>query len=177
MVRYLVLKENMKELKNINKRRNDLEEEISKTLDKITKIVSSSMSNLCKVKEIRKETYEDINQHQHEFLLLDIVEYLEQQHKNIDIYWEWNPHQTGGKHEPDLIGKSDDTIIFSIEATASENPIGAIDKRMKNTLSKFFTENFEGTFFYFVRTATMKNRAETKLSKMPKGSPVKVILL
>lgn len=167
----------MKELKNISKRRNDLEEEISKTLDEITKIISSSKSNLSKVKEIRKEAYEDINQHQHEFLLLDIVEYIKQKHKNIDIFWKWNPHQTGGKHEPDLIGKNNDKIIFSIEATASENPIGAIDKRMKSTLSKFFTENFEGTLLYFVRTATMKTRAETKLSKMPKGSQVKVILL
>jgi len=168
----------MKELKNISEKRNDLDDKISDTLSNVSEIISSRISNLEKLKKIRKEAYEDINQHQHEFLLLDIVKYIAQEHQNIEITWEWNPHQTGGKNEPDLIGKNKNgNVVFSIEATASENPIGAIDKRMKNTLSKFFTENFEGKLLYFVRTATMKKRAETKLDKILNGGKVKVILL
>jgi hypothetical protein len=83
----------------------------------------------------------------------------------MDIIWEWNPHQTGGNDEPDLVGKNNKGIIlYSIEATTSEKPIGVIDKRIKNTLIKI--QKFKGNLMYFVRTNAMKVRAESKLKKL-----------
>jgi hypothetical protein len=53
--------------------------------------------------------------------------------------------------------------LLSAEVTASERPVGTIDTRIRDTLAKL--GNMPGRRFYFVRTASMEQRATTKIEK------------
>lgn len=120
---------------------------------------------------IRMSVAENLNQIQHEYLILRGMTWLLREGIGSDIEWEWNPRQTGTANEPDLRGRRGETVIVSAEATASENPIGAVDKRMQQTLEKL--SRFEGQKFYFVATEIMAQRAKTKVIKG--GWPIKVV--
>jgi hypothetical protein len=126
---------------------------------------------IVRLREIRSSIYEDLNQIQHEYLILQGLGWILANGFDSEIEWEWNPRQTGSANEPDLRGSLNDSILISAEASASENPIGMVDKRMKETLEKL--SQMEGQKFYFVRTDAMANRARTKIAK--KNWSVKVV--
>jgi hypothetical protein len=112
---------------------------------------------------LRRELYEDLNQIQHAALVLDAAEWLDREVlKGKPAEWHWNPCQTGGSDEPDLRCRSKAGVIVA-EATASPAPKGLLDSRMASTLGKM--NRMTGERFYFVRTAAMRRRAETKVVK------------
>lgn len=113
---------------------------------------------------LRKETYEDLNQIQHEHLIVRAAEWLLAKQKcPPETLWLWNPRQTGDHSEPDLRGSNAGAVVLSAEITTSENPVGTIDSRMQKTLAKLAA--MEGARYYFVRTETMRQRASTKVAK------------
>jgi hypothetical protein len=118
---------------------------------------------IAQLREIRSSVYEDLNQIQHEYLLLRGLAWLLENGFGSNVEWEWNPRQTGSGNEPDLRGSVNGRIVVSAEASTSENPVGTIDCRMKDTLEKL--SQMEGQKFYFVCTSGMALRAETKTRK------------
>ncbi len=115
------------------------------------------------LREIRSAVAEDLNQIQHEYLILRGVRWLVANGFESGMEWEWNPRQTGTANEPDLRGRLDGRIVVSAEASASENPKGMVDSRMKETLEKL--NQMEGQKFYFLGAQGMAKRAETKVGK------------
>ena len=112
---------------------------------------------------LRRETYEDINQIQHEHLIVCAAEWLlANQRCSAETLWFWNPRQTGDHSEPDLRGSHSGKVVISAEITTSERPVGTIDKHMQNTLAKL--DIMEGAKYYFVRTESMRQRASTKVA-------------
>lgn len=113
---------------------------------------------------LRKDTYEDLNQIQHEHLIVRAAEWLLAERKcPPETRWFWNPRQTGDNSEPDLRGSHSGAIVISAEITTSEKPVGTIDSRMQKTLAKL--AEMQGSKFYFVRTPQMQQRANTKITK------------
>src|SRR5262245_17865127 len=52
---------------------------------------------------LRRETYEDLNQIQHEYMIVCAADWLVQKARcPADTNWLWNPRQTGNDTEPDL---------------------------------------------------------------------------
>lgn len=126
------------------------------------------------LQQLRGETYEDLNQVQHEHLIVRAAEWLIAEGKcPADTEWSWNPRQTGDHEEPDLRGTQGASILISAEITTSQNPVGEIDLRMRKTLAKL--AKTEGTKYYFVRTEAMAQRANTKVSRA--GWPITVVRL
>ena len=83
--------------------------------------VSSVEQGIAIFRKLRKESYEDLNQIQHESLILRAVRWLESNlPEGIVLDWYWNPRQTGDSTEPDLRGTRNGEIIVSAEATASD---------------------------------------------------------
>jgi len=113
---------------------------------------------------LRREAYEDLNQIQHEHLIVSAAEWLE---RNLNLgpglTWSWNPRQTGDNTEPDLRGTRSGTVVLSAEVTTSERPVGTIETRMKSTLAKL--AEMDGLRYYFVRSSSMAQRATTKVTK------------
>ncbi|WP_186196331.1 hypothetical protein [Burkholderia gladioli] len=126
------------------------------------------------LRQLRMEVYEDLNQILHEHLIIRAAEWL-LAHARVanDIAWFWNPRQTGDSSEPDLRGIHLGDVLISAEVTASERPIGTIDRRMQTTLAKL--SRMEGMKFYFVRTEPMRKRASTKVAKQ--AWDISVVLL
>lgn len=124
--------------------------------------------------DLRKASYEDLNQIQHEFATLRAIEWLVQKDcVDSNAVWEWNPRQTGDASEPDLSALVDGQTVISGEVTTSEKPQGVIDKRMGSTLLKL--SKMRGKKFYFVTSVVMAQRARTKVDKA--GWPIEVVLL
>lgn len=116
------------------------------------------------LKKLREEIYEDLNQIQHEEMILRAARHLQESDLQGEVVdWYWNPRQTGDKSEPDLRGVQNSSIIISAEITTSERPEGTIDSRMASTLKKLST--MRGRKYYFVRTPAMERRARTKSKK------------
>ena len=118
---------------------------------------------IVQLREIRSSVYEDVNQIQHEYLLLWGLEWLLDNGFDSKAVWEWNPRQTGSGIEPDLMGSVGGTTLASAEACTSENPLGMADSRMRDTLEE--VSRMQGQKFYFVGTAGMAVRAGTKARK------------
>jgi hypothetical protein len=136
--------------------------------------VATAEAGIAVLVRLRRETYEDLNQIQHEHLIVRAAEWLESDpHHELGAIWFWNPRQTGDNSEPDLRGTLAGTIVVSAEITTSERPIGTIAKRMQSTLSKL--SQMSGRKYYFVRTEAMRKRAETKVTKA--GWPISIVLL
>ena len=149
----------------------DMRELVSE-VRKITEHDPTSVDcGILQLRLIRLSVAEDLNQIQHEYLILRGIKWLLSEGFGSDVDWEWNPRQTGSAMEPDLRGRRCGNVIVSAEATASESPIGTVDQRMQKTLSKL--SQFEGQKFYFVATETMAQRAKTKVAKS--GWPIKVV--
>ena len=125
---------------------------------------SSVLQGIDTLKTLRQAVYEDINQIQHEEMILRAVRFLQDSDfKGQAVDWYWNPRQTGDVSEPDLTGLISGKVAVSAEITASENPVGTIDSRMASTLKKL--NDMPGRKYYFVRTHTMEQRATTKVAK------------
>jgi hypothetical protein len=118
---------------------------------------------IAQLREIRSSVYEDVNQIQHEYLLLRGLEWLLDNGFDSKAVWEWNPRQTGSGIEPDLMGSVDGTTLVSAETCTSENPLGMADSRMRDRLEEL--SRMEGQKFYFVGAAGMVVRAGTKARK------------
>jgi len=150
-----------------------IKELLSSTKRLIPDEVDSVGTGIGVLSALRREIYEDLNQIQHAALILDGAEWLEKDVlQGETAEWHWNPYQTGTNDEPDLLCRSGADMIVA-EATASPEPKGFIDSRMASTLEKLNRMN--GERYYFVRTATMKRRAETKIAKA--GWDIRVIAL
>lgn len=141
----------------------DMQEIIAKVRRLSAFDVCDVRGGIVQMREIRSSVYEDLNQIQHEYLLLRGLEWLLDNGFDSKVEWHWNPRQTGSGIEPDLRGSVDGRILASAEASTSENPIGMVDSRMKDTLEKL--GRMEGQKFYFVGTSGMAMRAETKTRK------------
>lgn len=141
----------------------DMQEIVAKVRRLSALDVSDVRGGIAQLREIRSSVYEDLNQIQHEYLLLRGLEWLLDNGFDSKVVWAWNPRQTGSGIEPDLRGSVDGTILVSAEASTSENPLGMVDSRMKDTLEKL--SRMEGQKFYFVGTAGMAMRAGTKTRK------------
>ena len=126
------------------------------------------------LRKLRRETYEDINQIQHEHSILLAAQWLIENGKcSRTTEWSWNPRQTGTATEPDLQGHDKGSVVVSAEITTSERPVGVIDTRMGKTLGKLSA--MAGERYYFVCSERMLNRAQTKVAKA--GWPITVVLL
>ncbi|MBN2076400.1 MAG: hypothetical protein JW762_12685 [Dehalococcoidales bacterium] len=136
----------------------------SVTLDNGIKILGS----------VRNLVYEELNQLQHESLILKAIEILQERYLGIIDTWYWNPRQTGTIDEPDLRGvKANGDIILSAEVTTSIKPQGAIDTRLTNTLKKLSV--MPGEKYFIVTTKAMENSAITKVSKS--NYPINVLCI
>jgi hypothetical protein len=135
--------------------------------------VDNVQLGIAQLRIIRSSVYEDINQIQHEYLILQALRWLLQNGFASEITWEWNPRQTGTANEPDLRGNSIGTVLISAEASASEKPVGVIDSRMKVTLHKL--SQMAGQKYYFVCSDEMACRARTKIAKQ--SWPITVVRL
>ncbi len=125
--------------------------------------VSSLSDGLTVLRNVRSSVYEDLNQIQHEYLILQGLLWLSENGFNQpEIIWYWNPRQTGNTEEPDLRATLNRKIVLSAEATTSEIPQGEIDSKMNRTLLKL--NEMEGIRYYFIRTTSMENRARTKIT-------------
>lgn len=128
------------------------------------KDVTSAIDGINVLSKLRQVAYEDINQIQHEEMVLRAARSLqENDFPNQQIEWYWNPRQTGDNSEPDLRATLGKDILLSAEVTTSEKPVGTIDTRISNTLTKL--NSMPGRKFYFVRTISMEQRARTKVQK------------
>jgi hypothetical protein len=116
-----------------------------------------------RLRQLRAGVYEDLNQIQHEHMILIALEWLTQ---NLDwpeaTEWFWNPRQTGDANEPDLRAVHEGRTLVSAEITTSEKPVGSIDTRMRSTLAKL--SRMDGEHYYFVRSREMFKRANTKVA-------------
>ena len=113
---------------------------------------------------LRKTSYEDLNQIQHEYAALCAIHWLIAERRAPEgVTWQWNPRQTGDATEPDIRAVLEGKTIISGEVTTSPEPKGLIDSRMGRTLKK--PAAMEGQRFYFVLTLAMARRARTKGTK------------
>lgn len=134
----------------------------------------SSDAAVAVLKNLRSETYEDLNQIQHEHLVLRAAGWLlANTASTSETEWFWNPRQTGDAEEPDLLGRHRDGTVISAEITTSQWPNGAIDARMASTLQKL--SRAPGTLYYFVQSDAMARRAATKVGRA--GWPIQVVML
>jgi len=142
----------------------DIRRCLESVLQVVGKDVTSASDGVSVLSKLRQVAYEDINQIQHEEMVLRAARSLQEtEFDTQQIEWYWNPRQTGDNSEPDLRATIGEEILLSAEVTASEKPEGKIDKRMRNTLIKL--KDLPGRKFYFVRTASMEKRARTKVRK------------
>ena len=142
----------------------DMQEIISKVRRLSARDMKDVSEGIEQLREIRSSVYEDLNQIQHEYLLLRGLAWLLANGFDSKIEkWEWNPRQTGSVDEPDLRGSLGDKTLVSAEASTSEYPKGQVDTRMQETLEKL--SHMDGEKFYFVSTVEMANRAKTKTRK------------
>ncbi len=114
---------------------------------------------------LRNLVYENMNQLQHEALILRSAKLLQDEfYSTVPIKWLWNPRQTGSKDEPDLQGLNQENVIVSAEITTSRIPQGTIDSRMAKTLQKLST--MLGDKYYVVATEQMERRAKSKVKSL-----------
>jgi hypothetical protein len=135
------------------------------TIHNISALPCTAVENgIAVLDRLRTETYEDLNQIQHEYMIVCAAQWLlAEKQCPSETQWFWNPRQTGDNSEPDLRGVYQENIIIAAEITTSPKPAGTIDGRMQNTLSKL--ARMDGRKYYFVRTEAMYKRAETKVKK------------
>lgn len=124
----------------------------------------SPEAGIAVLKQLRAKTYENLNQIQHEFMIVCAAQWLITQARcSPDTLWSCNLRQTGSADEPDLRGELKGTILLSAEITTSVEPKGFIDSRMKKTLQKL--SSMPGERFYFTASSAMCQRARTKIRK------------
>ena len=126
--------------------------------------VANAEQGVAVLRRLRHEVYEDLNQIQHEHLVIQAAQWLVENNQcPASTQWRWNPRQTGTANEPDLEGRIGTRVIVSAEITTSERPIGIIDTRMAKVLQKLAAGL--GRRYYFVCSEPMFKRAETKVTR------------
>ena len=158
----------MERLGSLTDARSKVLSDVNRLLNVVQRVASTSVtsveSGIAVLKELRAETYEDLNQIQHEYMILCAADWLVAQNRcPPDTVWSWNPRQTGLADEPDLRGECKGVVVVSAEITTSTEPKGLIDSRMRDTLLKLST--MAGQRFYFTSSAAMCQRARTKTRK------------
>lgn len=158
----------MEQIIDLNKAEAQVFQKVKKLITAGRTIVAKDPPNLKSgidiLKQLRKAIYEDLNQIQHEEMILRAARLLESSHlPGQQVEWYWNPRQTGTVDEPDLQGLVAGRIAVSAEITASEDPKGGIDRRMAITLEKL--SKLPGKTFFFVCTDSMEKRARTKVER------------
>lgn len=158
----------MKKIISLSDSQNKILKDIQNCITQIRHLAESDIETVKRgivtLRNIRNELYEDLNQIQHEEMILRAIKYLqENEFHGMKIGWYWNPRQTGNAGEPDLRGQKNNRVIISAEITTSERPKGTIDKRMQTTLKRL--NEMDGRKYYFVRTSAMERRALTKIRK------------
>jgi len=157
----------MQKIENSTSAEAKLLADIQSVLSIIKRLSDQQIENVqvgvAQLRMIRSSVYEDINQIQHEYLIVRALGWLLQEGCASEVTWEWNPRQTGTSNEPDLRGSLSGTVLISAEASASERPVGVIDSRMKETLYKL--SQMAGQKYYFVCSDEMACRARTKIQK------------
>lgn len=76
--------------------------------------------------------------------------------------WQWSP-RPGSETPLDLIGRAGERVVASAQVAAAEEPGGMVDAQMRRALARLAAS--DGRRHYFVRTATMKRRAATRVAK------------
>jgi hypothetical protein len=108
--------------------------------------------------QLRAETYEDLNQIQHQHMVVCAAQWLVRAgHCSASTQWRWHPRQTSAAGEPDLQGSVNGAVCISAEITTSKSPVGKIVERMSAVLPQL--DRMDGKKFYFVRTDKMHVRA------------------
>jgi hypothetical protein len=156
----------MEKIKNIvdakNKVLGDMKALVVNIRTQTTEKLTDLSQGLNILRNIRSSVYENLNQIQHEYLILEgLIWLINNNLVPSDTQWYWNPRQTGDSTEPDLKGVLNGKVIVSAEATTPEKPQGFIDSRMKKTLGKLNTMG--GNKYYFIRSSAMELRANTKV--------------
>jgi hypothetical protein len=150
--------------------------EIQSSLNKLRVLtvreVTDLESGITFLADLRRTIYEDINQLQHEALILRAIEWLRPS-LPAEVHWLWNPRQQGGRAEPDLRAVVGNEVMVSAEAFAAELPRGVIDSRIRQALEKLL--GMEGRKFYFACTPRMERRARSKARNL--GLDITVQLL
>jgi hypothetical protein len=125
--------------------------------------IGSVDAGLAVLAGLRRQAQDDLNQIQHEQMIVCAAEWLHQ-HAVVGnaARWHWNPRHGGDRAGPDLLARDGDTVVVA-EVAASEDPVGVIDAQMRRSLAKLAA--LDGRRFYFVRTASMKRRAASKVVK------------
>jgi hypothetical protein len=140
----------------------------------IAEPVDSVEAGVALLSSLRKQAHEHLNQIQHEQMIVRAAEWLVQHGiATTDTRWLWNPRRGAENGGPDLLGKAGEMIRVCAEVNALEEPVGVIDAQMRRALARLAT--LEGRRFYFVRTASMKRRAVTKVVKT--GCDIAVVQL
>ena len=71
---------------------------------------------LSKLRKIRSSVYENLNQIQHEYLILQGLIWLNSNgHAPVNVQWYWNPRQTGDSTEPDLRGTLNARWLYQLK--------------------------------------------------------------
>lgn len=158
----------MEKITDLKLREEEVFKEVKTLILKIKKAIEYEPSDFPTginiLEDLRKGIYEDLNQIQHEAMILRAAHSINStDFCGYSVEWYWNPRQTGSAEEPDLCGKIAGENVVSAEITSSENPVGTIDKRMASTLKNL--NNMQGRKIYFVRTEPMGKRAKSKVSK------------
>ena len=158
----------MKPLKDISSEEATILASLRECIARIQQLIAPAITDVSSgvtlLRLLRSASAEDINQLQHAALALEAARHIQTlRPETASLDWFWHPFQTGGIDEPDLQARSSSDVVISAEVTASERPDGGIDARMAHTLQKL--QDMSGERFYFVRTDSMQQRAETKVQK------------
>jgi len=158
----------MKRIADLNVAEEQVFQKVNQLISGVRRTVAEEPSSLEAgiriLEQLRKENYENLNQIQHEAMILRAAWSLQRTDlAGEELEWYWNPRQTGGAEEPDLRGAIAGRIEVSAEITTSERPVGTIDQRMETTLKKLSA--MPGKRIYFVRTEAMEERARAKIDK------------
>jgi len=153
-------------------------DDVNTLLTEVRNIVAaapkSATEGVALLSQLRDIGYEDLNQIQHEYLILAAATWLvEKVLVRSDAEWYWHPRQTGGSDDPDLCAKQGGKTVLSAEITTSRRPIGTILDRMRTTLAKL--KGFPGKKYYFVRTESMSAKAKTIV--LAEGWKIEVVCL
>ena len=125
--------------------------------------VESIDDAMTRLQLLRRQALDDLNEIQRDYLLVLAAEWLVAHGMAAaSTRWQLKP-RAGGADLPPLVGRDGDTVTISAEVNASDEPIGAIDAQMRRVLFRLST--MPGRRFYFVRSASMKRRAVTKVIK------------
>lgn len=168
----------LERLLSIDEAESTLKAQVAECVSRVHALSSQPITDMTSgfaiLKDIRSAAYENLNQFQHEALLLQAVRLFEATTlKGSHVEWFWNPRQTGGADEPDLCAVCQGHAVASVEATTSLKPMGAIGKRLRYTLAKL--SGMPGQRYYLVCSEEMRRRACSVVKKG--GYDIQILIL